>query len=119
MKFKATRDDIAKLLATATNASIPAGTGLLIALTTFGKTYTAEDFVGVRSADYIGGRMVKLYPREIEPDVWEIGEPQFVAGDMERTYQSWGGTYPTAKALIEAAGLTALDDAHADGEAVP
>jgi hypothetical protein len=48
-------------------------------------------------ADYVSGRMVKLYIRQ-------KGNTLTVADYAPRSdYQSWAGTYPTYTALIEAA----------------
>lgn len=106
MRFHATEEQVRHLLALATNASVPAGLGFLQATT---KEFTAADFpVGTESVDYVQGRMVKLVVYGNLEEGRRIREPQYVAGDMERTYQSWGGKYPTASALIEAAGLEPL-----------
>lgn len=101
-KFKATKEELARVFATAVNASKPAGMGFIHYQS---KDYAPEDFAGMQSIDYFDGRMVKLYPRSIADGVYELNDPEYDARDMERTYQSWGGTYPTAQALIEAAGL--------------
>ena len=103
-RFKATKEELARVFATAVNASKSAGMGFIHYQS---KDYAPEDFAGVQSVDYFDGRMVKLYPRSVEDGVYELRDPKYDANDMERTYQSWGGTYPTALALIEAAGLHA------------
>jgi hypothetical protein len=74
------------------------------------REYDDGDFAGTISLDYYAGRMVKLYPKSLGDGVYQIGEPQYDASDPERTYQSWGAKYPTAQALIEAAGLAVLSE---------
>lgn len=101
-RFKATKDQLADLLAKAANASAPVGMGFLHY--DGRKTFTAKDFPNPQhGADYVQGRMVKFYPYEVSPGLWELDEPA-------HGYQSWAGKYPTAKALIEAAGLKVEDE---------
>jgi len=117
MKFKATDEQVKTMAALACNASAGMGMGLIH----YDKRHEAkpEDFKfrelgqGTReiTLDYWNGRMVKLYIRNKpsiiapaeEPDTWHI-IPDVPRGD----YQSWVSKYPTAQALIEAAGGTVL-----------
>lgn len=98
VKFKATNDEIKNLFAVATNASSPMGLGYLHYTN---KVFTSADFDDQyldRGTDYVQGRMVKLRPRKVSDGIWKVEEP-----DIE--YQSWSKSFPTARSLVEAAGL--------------
>jgi hypothetical protein len=103
MKFTATDKQAKQIVANAINASRPAGLGFLQYAPA--KEFTADDVTiqsfqnGHRtiSADYVGGRMVKLAMRSEQPGEWEITWP----GETPRgDYQSWCRKYPTTAALV-------------------
>lgn len=96
-KFRATKDQVSHLLALASNASAPMGMGFLHYDP--GTKFEAKDFPRPEyGTDYVQGRMVKCSPLEVGEGMYELNEPA-------HDYQSWITTYPTAKDLIEAAGL--------------
>lgn len=98
MKFEATDEDIAKIMANAFNASIPVGMGFI-----HFKPHNIEPNLFMEqikknqvALDYVQGRMVKLHMWKDDTGLWNItNEPP------HREYQSWATQYPTYKALID------------------
>lgn len=106
MKFKATDEQLATVMANAVNASLPRGMGLLHYKAE--KKYTAKDFLGELktntgwvSLDYVGGRCVKLRLMPSKDGYYEINDD--VKPNPE--YQSWYMTYPTYKDLFASGGI--------------
>ena len=54
--------------------------------------------------DYVQGRMVKLYMREVEPGLWSSPQLNHVSSE----YQSWVEKYPTLEDLVKAAGAEVI-----------
>lgn len=111
MRFKATDEQLATVMANAVNASRPLGMGFLHFDES--KTYTPEDFMdelktntGWVSLDYVGGRMVKFRLIPEKDGYYEIADSAVPQSD----YQSWCHTYPTYKELISSAGIEVEDE---------
>ena len=100
MKFKATEEQVRKIVQNAVNASIPVGMGFLHHAPGEVPLDKIAAFNGVYSFDYFQGRMVKL---RITPngEDWEITKPH---DEPRHDYQSWALVYPT-KALLVASVL--------------
>jgi|CXWL01.1.fsa_nt_gi hypothetical protein len=101
MKFTATDDQIAQLMANAVNAARPMGLGYLHfkpedkPASEFGKAVTARQCC----IDYYQGRMTKLYLDHVEGNTWKLPD-----GNPRSDYQSWNWKYPTYQALVESVG---------------
>ncbi|MEP6517440.1 hypothetical protein [Microcoleus vaginatus] len=95
-QFKATKEQIRQIGANAIDYSRPIGLGFL---------YHRSDLViriedieledGNLNLDYVAGRCVKLFIRNIGDEMWEI--PDSPTPD----YQTWVTKYPTNEALVE------------------
>jgi hypothetical protein len=114
-RFKATDEQILQMAEKAFNSSTPIGLGILKFNPHTDKLpgnpmNYLRSYNDGRSAyihlDYVEGRMVKFAARK-EGDVWDMHEPRW-------DYQSWVGTYPTARDLIESVGAEVLEGG--DGE---
>jgi hypothetical protein len=102
MKMELTDNEIRQAMTLAVNAAAPAGLGYLYYNP---KKFTAHDFDDVDVSkgfylDYVEGRMTKLSLRRNQDGTWEIPDND-QKPDVD--YQSWCGTYPTYRALIEEA----------------
>ena len=93
MQFQATKLQVQQIAANAINASKPMGMGILHFQAD--ANFTPEDIGDAMSFDYVQGRMVKLYIRDLGGDKYEI------ADNPTPDYQSWCATYPTTEALIK------------------
>lgn len=100
MKFRATKEQVSEIVANAVNASVARGMGFLHY--DGARIFTAEDFLpDVEESptnlnyDYVQGRMVKLFIREVEDGIW-----QTESGEARSDYQSWRYRYPTFKDLV-------------------
>lgn len=105
IKFRATDQQVAEILALAVNASHPGGPQSLGWLHYRPeKIFTADELLPYidKGTDYVQGRMVKCRPERLHGDLWQLHDPP----DVE--YQSWVETYPTSQALVEAAGVKIL-----------
>jgi hypothetical protein len=107
VKFKATVEQVLQMAANAANNSIPVGYEVLAFDGT--TTYKPGDFIlhgttenGCIYIDYAEGRMVK-FSASVFDNVWDMREPRF-------DYQSWIGTYPTARDLIESVGAEVIEE---------
>lgn len=99
MKFKATPEQVKQIIANAVNAAIPVGMGFLHFIP---KTYTAADIPDdrlVHGVDYFDGRMTKLYIESHGDGTYSLPDDK-----PRRDYQSWCGSFPTYRALVESAG---------------
>jgi hypothetical protein len=97
MIFKATKEQIAQMGINAVKASTPRH------LPYNPKTiFEIKDFMpGERGLflDYVEGRMVKLNIRAIPDNRWETHN------EIDYSYQSWKGTYPSYKELAQSVGV--------------
>lgn len=101
MKFKASAEQMAEIMANAYNASVSVGLGYLSASPA---SISKKDFLsaaeyvdekGYLSLDYVQGRMVKLH-MERKDGFWQVPDHP-----PRADYQSWCQRYPDYKALIE------------------
>lgn len=94
IKFKATPEQVREIGANASNASTPAGMGILhfqpgnIPIEHFSLP-DKGDF----SLDYVQGRMVKL-------NIWKKDNHWEIRDVADPEYQSWCRKYPTARSLL-------------------
>lgn len=101
MQIKMTNDQARQMFLNAINASCPVALGFLHFEE---KDYTLDDVMienGRLEADYFRGRMVKLGFLRIGQDVWKITRPLHPPNSA---YQSWVGTYPDLKSLVDSVG---------------
>lgn len=95
-QFKATEQKIKQIAVNAIQCSRPVGLGYLQTLSDL--VVKPEDIElrhGSLELDYVAGRCVKLFVRNIGDEVWEIkSEPIW-------DYQTWVSKYPTNEALVE------------------
>jgi len=98
MKFKATKQQVLEIAASAVNASIPVGMGLLHYEERDYTPAEMEEFFNKNylAMDYVHGRMVKM-GIEFFPDegVAEINDL------VHQGYQSWARWYPTVLDLVK------------------
>ena len=101
MKFTATDDQIAQLMANAVNAAHPVGMGYIHFEP--GDKPASEFTEAVKSRrgsiDYYQGRMTKLYLDHVEGNTWSLPDR-----DLDMEYQSWSYKYKTYKELVESVG---------------
>lgn len=102
MKFKATKEQVIKIITNAINASKPMGMGSLFWRNKDYKTEEIEILLGNSTeVDYFQGRMVKLFigscqtsPSIKEPNIYETFR------NPKIDYQSWVTKYPTYEDLV-------------------
>jgi len=105
MRFKATEEQLTKIVLNAVNASAPVGLGRLqytpgdLTAKDLNIEFTKLSFL---SFDYVQGRMVKLHIKKVEHE-WELPDDDFFPPNPE--YQSWAAIYPTYQALLRSAGV--------------
>lgn len=95
-QFKATNQELAQIAVNAIRYSRPIGLGYLEALKELDIKLENIELKG-RNLDleYVAGRCVKLFIRNIGEDLWEI--PDSPTPD----HQTWISKYPTNEALVE------------------
>lgn len=95
-QFKATKQEVIQIAVNAIRYSRPIGLGYLEALKELDiKLGDIELRHGNLELDYVAGRCVKLFIRNIGDETWEIAE------SPTRDYQTWVSKYPTNEALVE------------------
>lgn len=95
-QFKATKEQIRQIGANAIDYSRPMGFGYLhYRSDQFIRTEDIELEDGNLNLDYVAGRCVKLFIRNIGDDTWEI--PESPTPD----HQTWVRRYPTNESLVE------------------
>ncbi len=95
-QFKATEQEVIQIAVNAIRYSRPLGLGYLEALKELDIKLGDIDLEdGILDLDYVAGRCVKLFIRNIGGEMWEIAE------HPTRDYQTWVGKYPTNEALVE------------------
>lgn len=62
--------------------------------------------------DYVAGRMVKLYIREVKPGYWDS---PLLTNPPHPEYQGWVKKFPTLEDLVEAVGASIVTEAE-EGE---
>lgn len=101
MKIQATDAQVQQIAANACTASIVMGMGYLQSKP--GDTFSPDEFkirTGLNgkhreiNLDYVKGRMVKLWLREVSEGVWQLPSRAPL-----HDYQSWSDKYPTYEAL--------------------
>lgn len=95
--FRATEEQVLRVMVNAINASAPVGMGRIQYQQ---KDYTVSDLektltrrIGGISVDYYEGRMVKLRITK-DKDVWSVND------SVRSDYQSWQWRYPTMRDLL-------------------
>ncbi|MEG4964471.1 MULTISPECIES: hypothetical protein [unclassified Microcoleus] len=95
-QFKATEQQVIQIAVNAIRYSRPIGLGYLEALRELDtKLGDIELEDGNLDLDYVAGRCVKLFIRNIGGEMWEIAQ------SPTRDYQTWVSKYPTNEALVE------------------
>jgi len=95
-QFKATKEQIRQIGANAIDYSRPMGFGIFAHRSElFIRIEDIELEEGNLNLDYVAGRCVKLFIRNIGDDMWEIAE------SPTPDYQTWVRQYPTNEALVE------------------
>lgn len=95
-QFKATEQQIRQIAVNAFHNSRPLGLGYLNHrpdLNVNLEDFDLED--GNLDLDYVAGRCVKLFIRNIGGEMWEIAQ------SPTRDHQTWVRKYPTNEALVE------------------
>ncbi len=110
--FNADEEQLYLMFKNAVAASSPVGMGMLHHDPNY--ELSKEDFERIRlpngkgyAADYVRGRMVKLYVTESKiGEHWTVGAGLVYEDSPTPEYQSFYGKYPTWESLLGSAGIT-------------